>query len=183
MSNWTCAQCEAVIVGKPDHVFTRDGVPAVTRAFCSPRCRADWLDGKPSPGSREWWRAVAQGLGAEVGRLRGALEAVAESATERDCVDGQGQEECIDIASRALKMSAAGASYGVKPIEDHSIGLYRPKLEARLRHAWDTGFRLAVAYGDNHAHLDGEQRERQWRYFVRAYPVTSTEDEQAQEVQ
>lgn len=45
------------------------------------------------------------------------------------------------------------------------------QMEERLRHAWETGFRLAVAYGDNHAHWDGEQRERQWRYFLDAYPL------------
>jgi hypothetical protein len=51
-------------------------------------------------------------------------------------------------------------------------GLVHPvSVEDRLRHAWETGFRLAVAYGDNHAHWDGEQRERQWRYFLDAYPL------------
>jgi len=47
----------------------------------------------------------------------------------------------------------------------------RVPLEERLRHAWETGFRLAVAYGDNYAHWDGEQRERQWQDFLSAHPM------------
>jgi hypothetical protein len=37
---------------------------------------------------------------------------------------------------------------------------------ARLREAWEAGFRLAVEYGDNWIHFDGEQKERQWALAV-----------------
>ena len=36
------------------------------------------------------------------------------------------------------------------------------RLSAALRDAWVMGFKLAVEYGDNYAHFDGEQKERQW---------------------
>jgi hypothetical protein len=35
-----------------------------------------------------------------------------------------------------------------------------PEDEARV--AWEAGFRLCRSYGDNHAHFDGEQKERRW---------------------
>ena len=35
-----------------------------------------------------------------------------------------------------------------------------------LRAAWEAGFRLCRSYGDNHAHFDGEQKERQWRAYL-----------------
>jgi hypothetical protein len=36
------------------------------------------------------------------------------------------------------------------------------------REAWEAGFRLCRSYGDNHAHFDGEQKERQWDAFLAA---------------
>lgn len=45
------------------------------------------------------------------------------------------------------------------PEADHLEELF---LDA-LRFAWESGFRLARAYGDNHAHFQGEQKERQWQ--------------------
>lgn len=32
-----------------------------------------------------------------------------------------------------------------------------------LRAAWEKGFRLCRAYGDNHFHFADEQKERQWK--------------------
>ena len=37
---------------------------------------------------------------------------------------------------------------------------------ADLRAAWEAGFRLCRSYGDNHAHFDGEQKERQWHAYM-----------------
>lgn len=34
------------------------------------------------------------------------------------------------------------------------------------RAAWEAGFKLAVSYGDNWIHFDGEQKERQWVKFI-----------------
>jgi len=39
--------------------------------------------------------------------------------------------------------------------------------EQRERNAWEAGFRLCRAYGDNHPHFDGEQKERQWQAYWR----------------
>jgi hypothetical protein len=36
-------------------------------------------------------------------------------------------------------------------------------LEAKARAAWEAGFSLAINYGDNYVHCQGEQRERQWK--------------------
>jgi hypothetical protein len=39
-------------------------------------------------------------------------------------------------------------------------------IEPDIRHAWEAGFRLCRAYGDNHAHFDGEQKERHWQQYL-----------------
>lgn len=46
-------------------------------------------------------------------------------------------------------------------------------VEAELREAWEAGFRLCRSYGDNCAHFDGEQKERQWQAYLaeRVAPV------------
>lgn len=41
-------------------------------------------------------------------------------------------------------------------------------LEAMVRNAWEAGFSLAVNYGDNHIHCQGDQRERQWKAYWNA---------------
>ena len=41
-------------------------------------------------------------------------------------------------------------------------------LEAMVRNAWEAGFSLAVNYGDNHIHCQGDQRERQWKVYWNA---------------
>ncbi len=38
--------------------------------------------------------------------------------------------------------------------------------KTELRRAWEAGFKLCRGYGDNHAHFYGEQKERQWGYFI-----------------
>jgi hypothetical protein len=40
------------------------------------------------------------------------------------------------------------------------------ELEEAQRHAWEAGFRLCRSYGDNHAHFDGEQKERHWKKYL-----------------
>lgn len=37
------------------------------------------------------------------------------------------------------------------------------------RQAWEAGFTLAVGYGDNHVHFQGEQKERQWQRLLKEY--------------
>ena len=37
---------------------------------------------------------------------------------------------------------------------------------ARCKEAWEAGFRLCRAYGDNHIHFEGEQKARHWRRFL-----------------
>jgi hypothetical protein len=41
--------------------------------------------------------------------------------------------------------------------------------ETRIREAWEAGFKLAVSYGDNWIHFDGEQKERQWETWRAAH--------------
>jgi hypothetical protein len=42
-----------------------------------------------------------------------------------------------------------------------------------IRLAWEAGFKLAVGYGDNWPHFDGEQKERQWLEFLASAPKPS----------
>ena len=46
--------------------------------------------------------------------------------------------------------------------------------ETALRSAWDAGFALCRAYGNNHAHFAGEQKERQWQKALAALNQPST---------
>lgn len=87
-----------------------------------------------------------------------------------------------DTADRALvealKSSAAWLEdqrlYHERDVmEDAAAALARRIAEGeRLkRHAWEAGFNLAVSYGDNWIHFDGEQKERQWKaYCAEAKP-------------
>lgn len=92
--------------------------------------------------------------------------------------DAEGIEHnCYSCETTGKSM---GAPMGKPIAERHAASappraLYVVPLEERLRHAWECGFRLAVAYGDNHHHWDGEQRERRWRDFVAAYPLPAPE--------
>ncbi len=44
----------------------------------------------------------------------------------------------------------------------------RAKLtEKKLRNAWEHGIKIARCYGDNICHLQGEQKETQWRKFLK----------------
>lgn len=43
--------------------------------------------------------------------------------------------------------------------------------ETALRAAWEAGFKLAVSYGDNWIHFDGDQKERKWKAYLAAQPV------------
>lgn len=39
-------------------------------------------------------------------------------------------------------------------------------VDTDLRAAWEAGFALCRSYGDNHAHFDGEQKERHWLAYL-----------------
>lgn len=43
-----------------------------------------------------------------------------------------------------------------------------------VRHAWEAGFRLAVAYGDNRHHWEGQQREDRWLQYLASLPAPPT---------
>lgn len=49
------------------------------------------------------------------------------------------------------------------------------RLQTQLRAAWEEGFRLCRSYGDNHAHFQGDQKERQWKCAL-AILATTTPD-------
>lgn len=49
------------------------------------------------------------------------------------------------------------------------LGALQAAVEIRQRIAWEAGFKLAVAYGDNHVHCEGEQKEKQWSKFIALY--------------
>lgn len=69
-----------------------------------------------------------------------------------------------EIRAELGMMPAAGAQ---------PDGWEQVRDDARLRHAWETGFKLCASYGDNRAHFTGDQADRQWlkvRDQLRAAP-------------
>jgi hypothetical protein len=62
------------------------------------------------------------------------------------------------------------------------------RLEA-VRFAWEAGFKLCQSYGDNWIHFGGQQKERQWKWFLESagyahfYPTDASRLPRTQEVQ
>lgn len=93
-------------------------------------------------------------MGARVETLRRALEKVVNQI-EKYCAGESGMiadsvfQDVHEIAYDALaETSREGAS--------------APISEELLRKAWEMGFWLAIDYGDNYGHFQGEQKERMW---------------------
>ena len=53
-----------------------------------------------------------------------------------------------------------------------------PRTREALRRAWEAGFKLCRHYGDNHAHFDGEQKERHWEALLASLPVRPEQQEE-----
>jgi hypothetical protein len=90
----------------------------------------------------------------EASDLRDRLLAEAESLSR-----AYGSGPVADLLREAAASVATGA--GTKG----ETGACMTSL-SDLKAAWESGFKLAVGYGDNHAHFDGEQKERQWRAYL-----------------
>lgn len=78
--------------------------------------------------------------------LRETLYAYAGLGEETD--DGPIRSAVCERARSALASAGQGSE--------------RVDWWAKIRQAWQEGFDLCRRYGDNHAHFDGEQKERHW---------------------
>jgi hypothetical protein len=115
---------------------------------------------------------LAAALG--VDRMSPAIDAarlvIAQYRPDGDRWCGQGWYPATETEVAAV---IAPALEGVR---DHVLELRRQRDAAltQLRAAWEMGFALCRQYGDNHAHFDGEQKERQWKKALAALNQTTT---------
>ncbi|HEX3058086.1 MAG TPA: hypothetical protein VHP62_01920 [Usitatibacter sp.] len=109
----------------------------------------------------------------EIERLKGELER--EQIRLAACTAAAlGNTESACAQRLAPDHPYYSASYGdVCRAVDREMA-YREELEMRVREAWEAGFALCRSYGDNHAHFEGEQKERKWRLFLDQRPCTPT---------
>lgn len=81
-----------------------------------------------------------------------------------------------ELQASTAQLAAVTRERDEAKAEEARLGHYANTLNDQLataradaRRAWEAGFRLAVVYGDNHIHFDGEQKEKQWARYLAAH--------------
>jgi hypothetical protein len=104
---------------------------------------------------------------------------------------GISNSECINRLLQLLdgpEYRAVLAKSAARPIPSPGAEGDTKRLEA-VRFAWEAGFKLCQSYGDNWIHFGGQQKERQWKWFLESagyahfYPTDASRLPRTQEVQ
>lgn len=108
---------------------------------------------------------------------------IVANASLKDSKDGErftaAQEAFDRIRAEAISYVPYPNSEGLMCEQVVSRAL--ATLTGKLRAAWEAGIKIARGYGDNICHLHGEQKERQWRKFLKTHPAVPAVPEVAEQ--
>lgn len=96
---------------------------------------------------------------------RAATEAIGEEAAKHARLTAEQSVMRNSVVEACIKLPNVAEYIATLERRSEVAESLKEGWEKRTREAWEAGFRLCRAYGDNHIHFQGEQKESAWKRF------------------